>query len=564
MSFSATAEKLNLSFCLKNCDKEINYSIKVILSNSTGYIQNFETEEKKCVGNELSVRFNKKMSCVYYFEYRQNLKINIIRKIPLSNKIIVTERLTVLSSLISSPKAYYERKCNDKDGYKETICINLDKENDNSLVQNKSLFEYFKSGVKLSCFLSFDFSSSPNIPTLNDTRMNYTQLLKHINLIISSYTHNHIFYSNGFGAKYKNSDESIFNLNMKEKKDSAIETIEKVNHNFDECIEKHLLKREKSIALSSLIKKINDDIYKLYEIRYYNVSFIFIRNNVNKNDLSLIKDKIIESSYLPLTIFVIGIGKNDFIETKKLIGSKFQFSSKGMEKMRNNIYFIDLIKDFSNNSEELISYTFKLLYKQIIEFFSLMKCSPKKIEEDNLDCIKISFNKYNSSIWVEDKINNDDNKSIIDYSNPYQKDNYSKKSTGKEDNKKNKHEQNNNNNNSPPLFTPTPSDSINPGIKDNPYVGKKETPKIPDKKYYIPANSVVAQSQIDKEYNPYLGENQKKSIENMNQSNNSSDLKKINNISGASEFNSTKNSEGIKNSDLMYNNNYSIDGSYKK
>lgn len=560
MSFSMTSEKLNLSFSLKNCDKEINYSIKVILSNSTGYKQNFETEEKKCVGNELSVRFNKKMSCVYYFEYRQNLKINIIRKIPLSNKIKVTERLTVLSSLISSPNAYYERKCNDKD-YKETICINLDTENNNSLVQNKSLFEYFKSGVKLTCFLSFDFSSPPNIPTLNDTKMNYTQLLKYINLIISSYTNNHIFYSNGFGAKYKYSDEPIFNLNMSEK-DSAISTIEKVNHHFDECIEKHLIIPEKNIVLSSLIKKINDDIYKLYEIRYYNVSFIFIRDNVNKNDLSQIKDKIIESSYLPLTIFIIGIGKNDFIETKKLIGSRFQFSSKGMEKMRNNIYFIDLIKDFSNNSEELISFTFKELYKQIIEFFSLIKCSPKKIEENNLDSIKKSFNKYNSSIWLNSI--NDNNKSFNDYSNPNPEDNDSNKSTEKDyNNNNNKHEQRNNNN-APSLYTPTPCDSINPGIKDNPYVGKKETPKPPEKKYYIPSNSVVAQSQIDNQYNPYLEENQKQIIGNMNQSNNSSDLKKINNVSGASEFNSTKNSEGIKNSDLMYNNNYSIDGSYRK
>lgn len=74
----------------------------------------------------------------------------------------------------------------------------------------------------------------------------------------------------------------------------------------------------------------------------------------------------------------------------------------------------------------------------------------------------------------------------------------------------------------------------------------------------------MAQSQIDNQYNPYLEENQKQIIGNMNQSNNSSDLKKINNVSGASEFNSTKNSEGIKNSDLMYNNNYSIDGSYRK
>lgn len=107
-------------------------------------------------------------------------------------------------------------------------------------------------------------------------------------------------------------------------------------------------------------------------------------------------------------------------------------------------------------------------------------------------------------------------------------------------------------------YTPTPNDSVAPQIQGNPYAMQSE------KKYIIKATSIIDPNQIAMESNPYMDDYRKQSKGNMNLSNNSSD-KKINNYSGASEFNSTKNSEGIKYSnDLMCNNNYSTDGSYRK
>ena len=597
MSYSSKAEKLHLSFCLKNCKKSIHYLIKVILSDSTGYIQNFETEKINFVGDDLSIIFTKKMSCTYYFEKKQDLRIQIIRKIPKdnnTNKILITERLTSLSSLITSPNSNYERTINENDGYKETISISLDKQyNNNSSEQNYSLFEYFKNGVKLSCFISLDFSSSPNNPTLDNTKINYELILKEIKKKITYYTKNHLFYSTGFGVKSNSSspDKSIFNLNMNEK-DSSINTIDKVIYHFNECIEKKLIDPDNKIILSSLIKKLTNDIYKLYEIRFYNVSFIIIRGNVEKKDAKKIIDKIIESSYLPLTIFVIGVGKNDYSETKKIIGGNYKTSRTGMERMRNNIFFINLIEDFSNNEEKMIIFCLQELNKQIIEFYKLIKSSPEKIGENNLDNIKHSFNLYNSSIWVEhdnSSINKELGKIYInDSGNPYKKDfdlgkyNKSKKENVSKDSYESAIEQNiqnNNKNNSNVVndvnkqnkeskdetkiymqkYTPTPYDSIAPAIQENPYVIQSE------KKYIINATSIIDPNQISMENNPYLDDYRKQSMENMNLSNNSSDIKKINNCSGASEFNSTKNSEGIKYSnDLMYNNNYSTDGSYRK
>jgi hypothetical protein len=94
-----------------------------------------------------------------------------------------------------------------------------------------------------------------------------------------------------------------------DEKDSSINTLDKVIQNFNSCLSNNLISPEENRNFSSLIKKITNEIYFLYELRYYNVSFILTRGNLEKNDIQKTIDAVIESSYLPLTIFVIGIGK---------------------------------------------------------------------------------------------------------------------------------------------------------------------------------------------------------------------------------------------------------------
>ena len=82
---------------------------------------------------------------------------------------------------------------------------------------------------------------------------------------------------------------------------------------------------------------------------------------------------------------------------------------------------------------------------------------------------------------------------------------------------------------------------------------------IQNRKFQIPANSIIDDNQDKKMYNPYAGKFKGKDSENLEGSDYSFGIKKNNNSSGGSEFNSTKNSENIKSSNYFANNNYSID-----
>ena len=548
MSNSNTEEKLCLSFYLKNCVKDNIYKINILSEDvSSKEKKKFETEERKCVEDNLIIPFNKKMSCNYYFERINNIKITIIKNIPINStyKTKVNERLTVLSSLITSSNSNYERKINT-DPNSEILSIKVERENNNSTDINNSLFEYFKAGIKLSCFISMDFSDEKNIPSLLDTKDNYLTLINNINNSISTYTKNNLFYASIFGAKNTSLEQTIPDLNQKElfgiPINMAVESLEAL-------IKKKQYLPENNIIFSSLIKKITTEIKKLYEQILYNVAFIIVRENIDKKDKKKTIDEIIQSSYLPLTIFIIGVGKNDFSLTKKIIGKKHNYSSNDMEKFRDNVFFISLTDDFSNNDEQLISWCLIELYKQIINFYNLTKFSPKDLNKDNISKSFIDYNKPNS----EHDTGIDAKKFIIKKPEIYES--VEGKNNKFDFNQKGVKQSS---------FGEIENSQNEKKFEDNENKDEViETNIDYTKKYNIPGESTIDLNNLDKSDNPYQKDlYNKNNLEIVEEANESKNSQNVNNASDLSEVNNnnknTKNNEGIKESNYFLFNNYSI------
>lgn len=625
MSYSSTGEKVNFSFSLKNCLKGFYYSISILIEDlASKFKEKFSTEEIKCLKNNTEIIFSKSFDFNFYIEKVQRVVIKIIKRS--QDFFEKYDKMTSISNIISSPNAKYERIIeSSKD--KEILCVIVDRANNN--VEQKYLFDYFKSGFKLSCFISLDFSNSIKNPTLIDTKENYIGLLKNISNI-ESYIQNHIYYSYGFGAKIFgfSKEETNFNLDFY-KNDCSIKNIKGVIQLYEECFKQNIIIPNNTIILSPLIRKITKEIYKLYEVRYYNVSFIIIRGIIDKSDIKDTIDSIIESSYLPLTTFIIGVGNNDYSQMMKFFNKKHKASSIGMLKMRDNIYFVSLVDNFSNNSHELISWCLTKLSQQIISYYDLIKCSPQDIYDNNLKNIKDSFNIFNSSVILNrssvseseiNEINNrvsilvqsgnsNQNKSIkvsqgvskenLDFMNPYKRDeNQSRLSNSNKlsnnsnssinsDNEKKLQEKkfkgikvqtydledtDTDRGHNTNYFIPQNKDSINEKIvESNPYGKKdnkdkeKDTPNGPAPSaieywnYQIPSNSIIEKNEDKKMNNPYFSGCKGEDSENIGESNYSVGIKKTNNISNGSEFNSTKNSENIKISNFLGCNQYSID-----
>lgn len=394
-------DKITLNFSLKNCQKDFYY--KIIIPNQDSLLGNFEkfvTEEILCHEDNSEIIFSKQLVCNFIFNKRQLFIINVNKGIDIYSSIVYksNERVTILSSLITSPDSTYERVINEKEKDSEKIIIKLNK--DKYTNENKtSMFDFIKNGIKFSCFISIDFSNGQNENLLSEEKDNIDKIIKNITDVISIYTSKRCFNVYGIGGKikYENSFKDVFNVSMNES-DASISNYSKIINKYDNCINKVI--SDNKIYLSPLLNKINSDINKLKEYNNYNLLFILIRENVHESDIKNTIDSIIESSYLPLSIFIIGVGKSNFNKMNLIMNSIPKKSNTGIEKMRNNVVFLSLNSDCYNDIEKMIEICLKELINQMLFFYDLIKFTPEQIQQNNYESIKNSFSIFNSNVII--------------------------------------------------------------------------------------------------------------------------------------------------------------------
>ena len=149
---NGSEEKLLLTFSLSNC--KINNYYQISLTDFEDNV--FKTERILCENEDRTINFKEKMIYGFHFEKRQKLSITTktSKKYDLkNNNVDEYERITIFSSLILSKGSIYERAISS-DYNSEKISIKIDKVD--AKAEEKYLFDFFKLGVKFSCFISFD------------------------------------------------------------------------------------------------------------------------------------------------------------------------------------------------------------------------------------------------------------------------------------------------------------------------------------------------------------------------------------------------------------------------
>ena len=390
-------DTITLNFTLKKCQNDFYYKIVIINEDSSlGNFDQFETEEKLCDKDDSEINFEKKLNCDYIFNKRQLLIISVLKGIDInsSKMYIKSERITILSSLIASPDSTYERCIRENETDSEIIRIKLDKDN----LKQLSIFNFIKSGIKLSCSISIDFAIGQNDKNLllEENNDDFPNIIKKILDIISIYTSNNLFNVYGIGGKIKSEDsfKGVFNISMNDN-ESSIKTYDKIIDNYNECKSKII--SDYNIFISPLLNKINNEIYELNEYKNYNILFILIKQDIYPDDIKNTLDAIIESSYLPLSIIIINASGNDLGKMDHIFNSIPNKTSVGTEKKRDNVLFTSLY-NCDGDIEKMFEICFKEIIKQMLFFYDSIECTPEHIQKNNYESIKNSFNLYHSNI----------------------------------------------------------------------------------------------------------------------------------------------------------------------
>jgi len=399
--YNTTCEdKMVLNFTLTKCQEDFYYKITIFNEeHSLGNFEKFETEEILCKKDNSEINFKKKLNCDYIFNKRQLFKICILKGIDINSSKIYkkSERITIFSSLITSPNSTYERFIRPENPDSETIIIKIDKDKSNDS-KKLSIYDIIKCGIKLSCFISIDFSNEKNEIDnfFLEEEDNFSNIIKSILNIISIYTPNHLFNIYGIGGKMKFEDnlKKVFNINMNEI-DASIKTYDAIIDNYNNC--KNQVISDDKIYLSTLLNKINNEIRLLNENKNYYILFILIKGNIHEDDIKYALDSIIESSYLPLSIVIYNAGES-FKEMNNIFNSIPGVSSMGMKKMRDNLLFLSL-NDFDSDIEKMVEISLKEIVKQILFFYKLIGFTPENM--------KNSFCLLNNSVIINNNLIND-------------------------------------------------------------------------------------------------------------------------------------------------------------
>ena len=228
-----------------------------------------------------------------------------------------------------------------------------------------------KKGLNLEFSMAIDFTASNGPPKFDDNSLhkikdgfvnNYEKAIRAFYKIISSYNKNDSYYLYGFGADVKGEYSACFNLNDDNKKIKGIENIIKT---YKDTLNKVELSAGTFFApvINNINGIIKDENKKL---SYY---ILLIISDGFFEDMEQIIDAVIESSKLPMSIIIIGVGDVVINDMKKLNGEYGKLiSSKGEELKKDIVQYVHY-NDYADNIQKLTDDVLKNIPSQISEYY---------------------------------------------------------------------------------------------------------------------------------------------------------------------------------------------------
>ena len=270
---------------------------------------------------------------------------------------------------------------------------------DNSMVtKNYTLIDYINAGVKIDLSIGIDFSGSNGyfydgaLHSINNGPNDYEKAIMSCGYTLAYYDYDQLFPVFGFGAKIKDSlngeVSNCFNLNFKN--DPNIYTIGNIIKTYHEIIEQDKLDFTGPTNFSPLIKKV---ISRINQNNLFEYHILMILTDGVIDDLQDTIDLLVEASYLPLSVIIIGIGNKDFSNMEKLDGDENPIMARsGKFRARDIVQFVPFSK-FVNEPKKLSMEVLAEIPRQMIEYYQFKNLDPdslRNLKQQNRKIIKIN------------------------------------------------------------------------------------------------------------------------------------------------------------------------------
>jgi len=265
-----------------------------------------------------------------------------------------------------------------------------------SSIKDKITFlDYINKGVKIDLDIGIDFTGSNGMPDEKDSlhywgegekRNPYERAILSCASIMANYDYDQLFPVYGFGAKIKGQGNKVnhcFNINFKE--DPNIKFVENIVEEYHKCLDKIYFSHPTYFA--PIINKIIEEIKKQNDMFEYHVLMILTDGVID--DLKETIDALVEGSFYPLSVIIIGIGdKEDFSKMEQLDGDEIPLiSSKGIKRQRDLVQFVPFY-NFEMDEVKLSQEVLDEIPRQVIEYYSLNFLYPETLSNQDPNYIQ--------------------------------------------------------------------------------------------------------------------------------------------------------------------------------
>ena len=263
---------------------------------------------------------------------------------------------------------------------------------------NPSLISYLRSGMNINLTIGIDFTGSnghykdePSYHYLDAGMNNYEKAIRSCGDIVAHYDDDQLFPVFGFGFCFIDSSLNNFlgkytdfnypiNCNLDDPKIKYIDGVLKEYRTFITKI--HL---SGPTYFSPMINDLNIEVKKeLEEGKIMNYHILMILTDGQIDDMEETKDALVEASFLPISVIIIGIGTGDFGNMDILDADENPLFDKNRRKADRDLVQFVPFNNFKDNPQKLAEEVLEEIPRQVVEYYQHHKIEPKE-EEFNVE-----------------------------------------------------------------------------------------------------------------------------------------------------------------------------------
>ena len=247
--------------------------------------------------------------------------------------------------------------------------------------RNFTFVDYLKAGVQIGLSIAIDFTGSNGNP--NDKRSlhfiggqipnQYERAIYACGNIVAYYDYDQMFPCFGFGAKINNVSTPIFNLNLQS--NPNIHLIQNIIQEYHKALGS--VKLWGPTLFEPILRTTNNIIRAENDKLKYNILMILTDGMIEDIDATI--NELVNSSYLPLSVIIIGIGSADFSSMNVLDADENPLiNSGGQRAARDIVQFVPFL-NYENDPQRLAQEVLAEIPKQILEYYEMNNLDPFKL-----------------------------------------------------------------------------------------------------------------------------------------------------------------------------------------